>query len=241
MDYMLLIQTLVAIGTLGMALVILWLQIIKPWLNEPEIEIEFEQEEPCCKDVPWIFQDDIDKVEFPTKIFSPSGSTSGEPNICADINGKVTYETPAYWIRVKVTNNGKSVAENCEGQLIELRNNEKQLMKKFVPLILRWSSRPDIVPIDINRGASWFLDIIFINEEIKNMQSTEEFSKYAHICDIYRGQHTGTIRELEAGEYYLKIAIYGDNFNPKTREFHMKWGGKWNKTGKESINFKDCD
>lgn len=239
MDYMILIQTLTAIGTLGTALVILWLQIIRPWLYAPELKIDFRQEEPYCKEVPWIFKEDVNKANFPSKITPISGSTYGEPQILLDTtDDSITYETNAYWIRLKVTNEGGSVAKNCEGQLTEVRDKDKNLMRGFVPIILRWSSRPDIDPIDINKEAFWFLDILFINQAHAKFEEAEKFSKHAHICDIYRNVPTGTSKDLEQGEYYLKITIYGDNFKPKSNILFINWKGEWKGSGAKSISCK---
>ena len=46
------LQALTAIGTFGMALLLFYIEIIKPWRRKPKIKIEFRQEEPYCKEVP---------------------------------------------------------------------------------------------------------------------------------------------------------------------------------------------
>ena len=235
MDYVALIQTLTAVGTLGTAIVILWLQVIRPWLYAPKLKIDFRQEEPYCKDVLWVFQGDVNNATFPLGILPPSGNTYGEPQTSLDMDGDLTYRINAYWIRLKVTNNGGSVAKNCEGQLTEVRDKDKNLMRGFVPVILRWSSRPDIGPIDINKEAFWFLDILFINQAHAESKEAKKFSKYVHICDIYRDMPTGTSKDLEQGEYYLKITVYGDNFKPKSIILFIDWKGKWERSGAESI------
>ena len=38
-----------ALGTISMALIIVYIEIIKPWLQKPEIKIEFENETPFCR------------------------------------------------------------------------------------------------------------------------------------------------------------------------------------------------
>ena len=215
MDTYLIIAALGSIGTLGTVLILFYIQIIKPWLNEPVINIEFNQKEPYCKEVGWVFKD-------------PQGNT---------------IRTPSYWIRVKVKNEGGSVAKNCEGQLIDILDYwTEESVEKFVPLILRWSSRPATGPIDINRESSWFLDVIFINRDNKDVRSTfgTTFSKKAHINDIFREHPTGTLKDLKAGRYYLKIMIYGDNFRPQIKKIYMNWSGKWKKghSGRESIIVK---
>jgi len=268
-------QTIVAFGTLGMALAILWLQIIKPWWKKPKIKMEFEQEEPYCKNVIGLFKEDIGEdltsndnsnesenaaLDRETTTHSgdmitwdnipPSGgallSSVVSPQVVISEHetqhSKRILEIPGYWIRVKIKNKGMSIARNCEGRLVEIsrvENGGEKRIKKFVPLILRWASRPYITPIDINRKSSWFLDIVFINKEDERMK--EEFSNYVHICDIFRPVPTGTMKDLEPGEYYLKVTVYGENFNPKTEKFYMNWFGNWNEKGENSIIFERVD
>jgi len=210
MDLYQFIIALGSLGTLGTVLIIFFIQIIKPWLNEPLIIIDFAQKEPFCKEVNWLFLKD------------QQGNN---------------LTTPSYWIRVKVRNEGDSIAENCEGQLIEVSDDRGNIIEKYVPLILSWASRPKQAPIDISKGASWFLDVIFVNKDNSNVRNIfgTTFSKKVHICDIFRGNPTGTFQDFKAGKYYFKIMIYGDNFKPTTKKLYVNWDGKWKIHGRDSI------
>jgi len=198
------LQALTAIGTFGMALLLFYIEIIKPWRRKPKIKIEFRQEEPYCKEVPLANLQNI----------------------------------PSYWMRIKVENIGKQIAKGVEGRLVEIKDKDGNSISKFVPLILRWASRPyskipDIkdVRMDINRGASWFLDVIYIADVTKLKSSEKEkyeiWGQKAHICDIYMGLPTGTLKDIDPGEYYLKIIIYGDNIEPFSKTFRLIWRGKY--------------
>ena len=217
MDSYQLIIALGSVGTLGTVLILFYIQIIKPWLNEPVIIIYFEQKDPYCKEINWLYFDDK------------------KGNILS---------TSSYWVRIKSMNEGGSVAKNCEGQLIEVVDYwTEEPIEKFVPLILKWSSRPIGVPIDINKRASWFLDIIFINKDNPDVRKTfgTVFSKKIHICDIFRNKPMGTLQDLKEGRYILKIMVYGDNFNPTIKKLYVNWSGKWKKqhSGRESIIVKN--
>ncbi|RLI75500.1 hypothetical protein DRP05_14675 [Archaeoglobales archaeon] len=203
-DIPLILQILTAIGTFSMAVLLFYIEVIKGWLKRPKIRIEFRQEEPYCKEVPL---EDLQNI-------------------------------PSYWIRIKVENIGKQIAKGVEGRLVEIKDKNGNSIKEFVPLILRWASRPyskipDIqdVRMDINRGASWFLDVIYIADVAKLKSSEKErykiWGQRTHICDIYMGLPTGTLKDLDPGEYYLTITIYGDNIKPLSKTFRLTWGGKY--------------
>jgi len=212
MDWSQFVIALGSLGTFGTVLILAYIEIIRPWLNAPQLKIDFEQKEPYCKEIGWIFKD-------------------SQGNI---------VRTPSYWIRIKVTNIGSSVAENCYGQLTEIIDHRKGIVENFVPLILRWSSRPSIDPIDIVEETSWFLDIIHINKDNNKVRGIfgSTYSNKAHICEIYREQPTGTKKELRTGKYTLKIMVYGDNIKPVKKELYVNWGGNWKAHGRDSIIVK---
>ena len=213
MEIKILLEALTAFGTTGMALIVFYLQIVKGWIKRPKIRIEFEQEEPYCKEVPLVNLQNIQ----------------------------------SYWMRIKVENVGREIAQGVEGRLTEIKDKNKKPIKEFVPLVLRWSSRPyaeipDIkdVRMDINRGASWFLDVIFIADtrELKSpeREKYKDWGQKAHICDIYAGSPTGTPRDLDPGEYYITITIYGNNIQPFSKTFYLMWTGKYKEISLKPLN-----
>lgn len=43
------VNLLIAFGTIGMTLIIVYIEIIKSWIQKPEIKIEFKDEDPYCR------------------------------------------------------------------------------------------------------------------------------------------------------------------------------------------------
>lgn len=59
MDLYQLIITLGSLGTFGTVLILAYIEIIRPWLNAPQLKIDFEQKEPYCKEIDWIFKNHL--------------------------------------------------------------------------------------------------------------------------------------------------------------------------------------
>ena len=75
-----------------------------------------------------------------------------------------------YWIRIKVTNEGRKVAKRCEGKLVDIqaiKNEETIPFQPFDPAILRWASYPvetDLRPTNINKGEYDYLNVVYTVE-----------------------------------------------------------------------------
>ena len=139
------------------------------------------------------------------------------------------------WIRLEIKNVGRSVAKQCIGKLMEVRNSEQERERKFDPTALHWVSRPMTLiakpnepgefdkvsneSVDIHSGDSEFLDVVRAFEHKKPLMKVFPADKRARSIKW----------EYEPGEYYFKITILGANIrNPVSREFCVTWTGNHN-------------
>lgn len=180
---------LAGIGTLALALATVYVEIIKPRWNRPRFSVEFENAEPYCRVA-------RQKVEKPT---GPS------------------QEVCAYFLRIKVANVGKSVANRCVGKLVEVEDDSGNVLSGYDPWALHWVGTDwDKIPfssIDLNQSEYEYLDVLYTREDLPNL---------AIICK------DKSLRGLEPwfrpGTYVLQITIYGDNVKPESKRYCLAWG-----------------
>lgn len=190
----------VALGTISMALAIVYVEIIKPWLQKPEIKIEFKNKPPFCRKV----------TERRTSINQ-------------------------YHIRLKIKNEGQSIAKKLRGKLVEVTRKDGSPDKDFDPLFLHWTAKEPkpteissvynwaniLDPIDLYKKEYDFLDIFFL------IEGEEKDPKKA-----IRIGHTnfprGCLKEFGISkiENTFKITIYGENIEPATETYKLKWDGE---------------
>jgi len=188
----------IAVGSVATALIAffnLYLLLIKPWWKGPRFSLEFEMGGRFC-------------AEAMSRNFkSPSDRVS-----------------PTLWLRVKVRNIGRSVAERCIGKLMEIMDAEGNVLDGFDPTQLLWVSTPwGTVPflnISLNRGEYEYLDVLV----------TQSGDDKIHICGdqfVWANYEPRAItRWLEPGNYILHITAYGDNVEPKTKYLSLIWRAK---------------
>jgi hypothetical protein len=183
-----------AIGTLGLALLVVYKDI----LSRPIIDIEFEQEEPFCR-----------------QGLSPTGSAPGP--------GLPTPTTNGYWIRIRVINHGRTAANKCEGRLVEIRLPNGQLFQPFDPVVLHWVGRNDFNRININSHDFEYLDVLYtLNGNPDTIINCPESRPLGALPP--RGIRT----VLPAGNYRIRLSISSENARPITRDYLVDWNGTWN-------------
>lgn len=188
-----------AIGTLSLAILVVYKDII----SQPVIDIEFEQIEPFCRQAP-----------TPVSIITPQGEASTV--ITASL-------TDGYWIRIKVTNKGKSVANNCEGRLVEIHNGDGSLFQPFDPVVLHWVGRRDFNRININSQDYEYLDVLYtLNGDDEAVINCEESRPIGTLP--LRGIDT----RLPPAPYFIKISISSGNAKSISKEYLVEWNGIWN-------------
>lgn len=201
----------VALGTISMALAIVYIEIIKPWLQKPKIKIEYENEDPFCR-----------KCDI--KIENNFG----------------------YLIRLRIRNIGGSVARNLKGKLVDVINKDGKTYKYFDPLFLHWASAGFtgkvgtgkhvnwLDPIDLN-VAEWEFLNVFITKTAKKKEK-ESDTEYLERKKKEKGLlyiNTKTeargcvmILKISKGLNAFKITIYGNNIEPVTETYKLKWDGE---------------
>ena len=144
----------------------------------------------------------------------------------ADIDAKgrkeifIDYKKKGYFVRIKVQNTGGSLAKKCQGVIaeVELTEGDFDETEHFVPLVLHWANRSPRLcgdPMDLNRGAHWYLDVVYAVGD----------SDSIHVFHISTGEPIGAVDKFKKGEYRFKIIIYAENAKPTEKWLRLEWGG----------------
>lgn len=178
------------------AIAVIYREFIHDLVFRPSLEVTFSLKEPISRET---------SVAWPSEALAPSRSKA------------------AFWPRLRVKNEGKSVARRCEGILAEVTNSNGELDKRYDPLTLRWAIAPierGLQPLDIARDR-----VVHLNTF--TTIGGEQNAPFATHPDP-----RGVPLHLEPGDYWLHIVIYGDNFKPVERGYAVHWDGK---------NYKEVD
>jgi len=189
--------TWIAVGSVATAAIVflnLFLIFIKPRLEEPKFSIEFETYAPFCRQ-----------------------TTSGTfTSVLGAIN--------TYWLRLRVKNSGKSVAQRCLGKLIKVMDSEAKVIDDFDPMQLHWVGTSwEAVPftnISLNRQDYEYLDVLVTQEGIYGVYICGDQFVWA------KYEQRGIKNSLEPGKYIIQITVYGDNVKPQTKYLSLIWRGR---------------
>jgi len=119
------------------------------------------------------------------------------------------------YYRLKIINDGKTIAKNCQVKLVSVIPPKKKSIFSLVePDKLKWSSAPTDnrygiarEKIDVSPLGGWeFCDLLMIDSYLL---TTIQF--------LSLGNRTASITE----EYIITIEISGDNFKPKTAQIKI--------------------
>jgi len=166
--------------------------------------------------------------------------------------------TQSYWIRIKVKNEGRTVAKRCVGKLMEIRkieNGNEEILTSFDPSALRWVAFKDIerLAIDGKKNGKKYSDKQY-NGWFKKIGTLDiNRAEYEYLNVVYTIEKMGALGELHRpgpdpffhvsvtdpeprgietkyrkGTYILKITIYSENADPESREFCLEWNSIWN-------------
>ncbi|MEK6898914.1 MAG: hypothetical protein AABW79_02335 [Nanoarchaeota archaeon] len=136
--------------------------------------------------------------------------------------------TITYLFRIKVINDGKTIAKNCKVKILSVSPAPEE--RYFEPDILKWSSAPREMQhrIDIPH-----IERVDISQLIPIHKENKDISPYSgsEFCDLFsitsRGNMISFIssgkREFLAREkdYMVTIEICGDNLEPKRASFRI--------------------
>jgi len=182
-----------AIGTVAtvvVALFVAFLSSIRRWYNRPRFGIELGNEEPFAR----------------------------RSNLLLGKNEDGSSRTiPSYWIRLRIRNEGRSVARSCEGKLVRItRLIDMRDRTDFDPVVLHWVGSTSN-PRDINRLEYEYLDVVYTRADCADriFIPAEEQDP--------RGINLAPPRE----DCILHIALYGANVEPMEKEFRLKNGTQY--------------
>ena len=183
----------VALGTISMGLAIVYIEIIKPWLQKPKIQIEFDNKRPFC---------------LPVKTV---------PGNCLHyhIRLKVTNEGELMAKRVR----GKLVGVNTGNKIIDeffdplfLHWTSIEPIRGLGKLGFQ-TSAPYLGPIDLNAKEWDYLDVFSTDEKRRNVILIATSLQP-------RGCLKQFIMRERA---ILKITIHGENIKPVPKIYELVW------------------
>ncbi|MBI4004585.1 hypothetical protein HY358_00445 [Candidatus Roizmanbacteria bacterium] len=208
------IQIVIATITLFAVLVALFGQRFWKWKDKPQIGINFDEE-----NSEFYHLTDMHIIQ----------------------NGAIIALIPTYYIRLKITNLGKTTLENAEVILEKVAPQQE----RFMSLNLSWAGfiAP---PNDITRtarippGQSRVVDIIEVMEPkptseiadyLKKLKDTdaERYSAYGkgfRCCSIKPNSLSDI---FPINNYMFNLGVYADNVYPKNFRLSAKYDGKWDK------------
>ena len=202
------VNLLVAFGTVGMTLVIVYIEIIRPWLQKPEIKIEFANERPYCHH---------DKGKKGSRIYWCHFVIFNNGRRQAD-DCEVVLERVWDW------NNKKENSERKE--------------RKFIPSNLKWSAEDRHKDFEracfktiYPGGRRYFCDIARV-EEVKENNKRVEKNDNKFDFELARPLKSQD-NSLSRGKYKIQISIYSKNGAKVTKKFTIDWCGEWKETQPE--------
>lgn len=138
----------------------------------------------------------------------------------------------AHWIRVMVTNEGRSTAKRCKGQVIKVvRQEDNSVRSDIDPLPLRWAGVPEgqeMNPRDLSPKESQYLNVA--------MARTDNQNAVIIATDLSGDFRPGFSPTLEAGRRHkITVAVYADNADPVTAEFVITFDGDIHSLRMEAI------
>ena len=192
----------IALGSIATAIVVLinlWLVVFKPRWEKPKFSIGYGDREPYCRHT------------SSRKIHSGTDRLLGDSWVYT------------LWIRVRVTNSGRSVAKRCLAKLVSVADGHGVELESFDPTQLNWAgasweARP-FETIDLDRGDYEYLNVLLTQASNENIYFAGTELPWT-ACE-----KRGITGKLPPGVYVLKITVYGDDVDPQTKHLALLWGG----------------
>jgi hypothetical protein len=131
----------------------------------------------------------------------------------------------SWFIRLRIENLGQSRATNCQGRLLEVRDEAGNRRKQLESLDLYWTrqDRPDNYrPLDIQGNGDFrYLDVAQVIEA-ENVLRPRVVVAAGHRL-VQSPVDAGRPGDLPPGTYYVRTAIYADNDSIKPTWFRLSW------------------
>jgi hypothetical protein len=158
------------------------------------------------------------------------------------IRGPGTNE-PVFYFRFLVSNEGKSLAKNCEAVVENILETDAagkfSAYPRYTPINLGWGSGYDEF-VNINPGRRFFCDLIFVPSaafQSSNMPAYVNPSGSAAfplgaVLAVRKAFYSAPNR-LPQGKYRIDVAVYSENSKETRRKFVLSWSGAWRETEEE--------
>ncbi len=203
------IGLLVAIGTVGMTLMLVYLEVFKSWIKKPEIKIEFRNEAPFCRDTPTSVENEVGHF-IRLRIRNTGGSVAknlrGKLVEVIDKDGKIYKDFDPlflHWVSIPV-----------------IRQNRIDPRAKWLD------------PIDLNVKEWEYLGVFYTLGTLKKKEDSNGNSlgkKEKGLIHIRTKEEDRGCRmefKISEGLKAFKITIYGENIEPVTETYELAWDGK---------------
>lgn len=148
-----------------------------------------------------------------------------QPRFTIEFDNKEPYcrklDAPqSYWLRLKVTNSGKSVARTCSGRLVKFIGNSGEVeghdLVQLHWINTLWSPQELFRTIDLNQGEHDFLDILVTRPEHQGKALL-----FMSVDNLFGDKP----EEVPQGTCRIQVTVYGDNVKPCAKEYSITWEG----------------
>jgi hypothetical protein len=203
----LIIGSAVAIGTLAVAVVAVYQDRIRAWLDAPRLKLLLDNEPPDCISVP--FRDQLTRA----------------------------FVSDTIHVRFRVKNEGKAAARRVEvyaERLDEHRNGQWVQRAGFPPMNLNWAEVGGIYFSSISPGMAKHCDLGHVvdparrgllpeeeNPALKLNTSTASFCYSTIVKPFHQGHIVGP------GRYRLTVRLAAENATPTTEMIEVELLGPW--------------
>jgi hypothetical protein len=152
-------------------------------------------------------------------------------------------DEPVFYFRFLVSNEGKSLAKNCEAVVENVLEADAagnfSAYPRYTPINLGWGSGYDEF-VNINPGRRFFCDLIFVPSaafQSSNMAAYVNPSGCAAfplgaILAVRKAFYSAPNR-FPQGKYRIDVAVYSENSKETRRRFVLSWSGAWRASEEE--------
>jgi len=135
-----------------------------------------------------------------------------------------------FWVRLAVSNDGKSIARGVTVQLESISNIEGhnvELIPHFFSSCLTWTHQNrSQTALDIVPGLPRFVDVIHCHQ----------LGSGDGVCMLQNQIADSLHTPLNRGRWVLNIVVAGENFRPVYLRFHVSWDGIYSTNKRELLD-----
>jgi hypothetical protein len=123
-----------------------------------------------------------------------------------------------HWLRVRVTNEGRSTAKRCKPKSVGIYDTDGSWRADFDSVVLQWSATPvarALAPMDLAPKEQQYIDVLFCREDQSNVA-------------VIAGDQTPAGHRkvlLAPSRCRIRVAVYADNTDPAGEDFDVAIDG----------------